>query len=253
MTPVYFLTLKSHLCILLHRFRLATLALVSVFVLSGCANNSNNAINRFNNVLELSRGQAISTEHLQNLPFASALVNINDSNPVLMVLLFIDPIPNSDVPRLTWIAQDKATIVTENGRIVKTTGFPSTNIEGLIEASPSQRMVPALPSPRDAWQAMYDWSPGYRFGFTAIVDSVALGEEIVESVLWNQPAQKIQEHVKFDALNSHVINDFWVVAQTDALQAYVVKSTQYIGPKMTKIDMLMIKPFITEIKTQGIQ
>ncbi|MCB5161530.1 YjbF family lipoprotein [Marinomonas algarum] len=227
--------------------------LIAALMLSGCANNSDNTVDRFNNVLELSRGQTISAEHLQSTSFASAMVSINDSNPVLMVLVFIDQNPNSYAPRLTWIAQDKATIITENGRIVKTTGFLFDNVERLVEYSPSSSHVTSsLPAPDTSWQAMYDWSPGYRFGFTASVSSISMGEDLVESVLWQQPAQRIQETVHFNGLDSHITNDFWVVPETALHKSYVVKSTQYLGPNMAKIDMLMVKPYVMTVTPEGI-
>lgn len=197
---------------------------------------------------EIGKGPQITSEYLASIPYASTLVSINDANPLLLILSQIDENPISGTKRLTWLSADKGTIVTEHGHIIHTTGFPSDNLDTLLSKAHSL----TFPNGSHSWQAIYDWSPGYRYNFSAQVNSQDLGMETLTTDLWTQTTQHIQENVTFTALNSKFSNHFWVAAETQTNKAFVVKSIQYLGPEMDKVEMLMIKPFI-ELKQDETQ
>lgn len=270
----------------------------SVLLVAGCGSNS--AMESGKTVFKYTGNGDVSAEYLQTLPFASSLVRIDDGPSLLMTLSFADtqthdvnePFTSHTPVRLTWLAEGLGTIVTENGRIIRTTGFDFDHLEDLnplasrvasyagkhaaafvpvenaTNIKPSPKFVPLPgkqnPPPRffldrdrsndvatydspAPWSASYDWSPDYRFDFTAEIVSDYLGEETVKTVLWQDRAQHFRETVQFTGIDSAVTNDFWVIPSTDARAPYVVKSIQYLGPKMTKIEMLMVKPFIESL------
>lgn len=217
--------------------------LVLMLFLSGCTKNFKSALDSAQAAIELSKGTEITTEYIASLPYANSLVTINDAKPILLILAYADKNPINNAYQLTWVASDNGSIVTENGRIIHTAGFDVNNLESL--ASHGDRLY--IPNKVNSWQAVYDWSPGYRFNFTASVSSSSLGMKTISTDLWTQEAKHIQEKVFFESLNSEFINEFWIAPQTKTTKAFVVKSIQYLGPKMDKVEMLMMKPFIEPI------
>lgn len=191
----------------------------------------------------------ISSSSIAAIPYANSLVTINDAPPILMILSFADVSPVNNRYQLTWLASDLGSITTENGRIIHTTGFTSNNLEQLanglpdISDVPKSSILPTLAT-SDSWQARYDWSPGYRYGFSAQVTRQSLGMETVVTDLWQQDAEHIIETVTFDDLNAQFTNHFWLVAATATTKPYVVKSIQHLGPNMNRVKMVMTRPFV---------
>lgn len=217
----------------------ASLFSIICVLLSGCTDNLKSALGSAEAFIDHNNGIDISAEYIRSIPYSSSLVTINNAHPILMVLSFAEKKTNSDVYRLTWLAGDKNIIITENGRIVQTTGFPH-NLEGLT----SVKSVVPLPHTRQNWTSVYDWSPGFRYGFTASVRSTSLGEVIIKTDSWTQTTEHIKEDLYFNALDYTFSNQFWVAPKTHDHKAYVIKSIQYLGPKMHKVEMLMVKPFL---------
>ncbi|WP_428981188.1 YjbF family lipoprotein [Marinomonas rhodophyticola] len=61
---------------------------------------------------------------------------------------------------------------------------------------------------------------------------------------WQQNAEQIAETVTFNDLDAHFTNLFWLTPDAPTVRPFVVKSIQYLGPNMDKVEMLMVKPFI---------
>ena len=184
----------------------------------------------------------ITLDYIQSLPYASTLVTINNRPPILMILAFADITPSTGQLHLTWLSADEASIVTKNGRIIQTSGFDNGNLAGL---SPVHTNVLPMVGNAEKWQAIYDWSPGFRYQFNAQISQKSLGAEWVKSpLIENTLAEHIMEKVVFNGLSSNQFeNHFWL-SQTAAGQApQVIKSIQYLGPNMDKVEMLITKAF----------
>lgn len=227
---------------------------LSLLALNGCSGHFKNVVDSAKSVIDLDN--AITPQYISSLPYASAVVTVNDTRPLLLILTFVDHDPLTNTYRLTWLTQDAGSIVTENGRILHTTGFMTDNLDTLMpiasSIAPSSVVSPsstvATPFPKltstTSWQARYDWSPGYRYGFTAQVTSRSLGMDTVITDLWRQEAEQIQETVVFNSLDASFHNLFWLTPETETADPFVIKSIQYLGPNMDKVEMLMVKPFV---------
>lgn len=224
------------------------LSLVCIAFLSGCSPNFKSAIDSVEVAVAFNQEKKITPEYLASIPYANSLVTINNDFQVLMVLAYIDKNPVSNATQLTWVTSARESIVTENGRIIHTTGFYNNNLE---ELGGERHHLP-IPGSTTNWQAVYDWSPGYRYNFSASVNSKSLGMETLSTPLWTQPAEHIQEMVSFNSLDSEFINNFWIAQETSSTKAYIIKSIQYLGPKMDKVEMLMMKPFIEPIQNSSL-
>jgi uncharacterized protein YcfL len=234
-----------------------------LLVLTGCSSHFKNVVDSAKAVIDLDN--AITAQYIRSLPYASTVVTVNDTRPLLLILTFVDHNPLTNTYRLTWLSQDSGSIVTENGRIIHTIGFTNDNLDALTpiatSASPPSTISAPYPELNNtaSWQARYDWSPGYRYGLTAQVTARSLGMDTVITDLWRQEAEKIHETVVFDDLDTSFSNFFWLTPATETADPFVVKSIQYLGPNMDKVEMLMVKPFIpprsntTETKTKDVQ
>ncbi len=196
--------------------------------------------------------KATDADYIASLPYASAQVSINDSRTLLLILSEVSANRFNKVKRLRWVSSEGDSIVTEGGRIVHTVGFTKDNLEELTSVSGDYVLGKV-----DTWQARYDWSPGYRYDFTANVNTKGLGSEVVSTDLWSQETDKFTETVVFDTLGAEFVNTYWRVPATDEYDAFVVKSIQYLGPNMDKVEMLMVRPFVpyrsTDKASQGEQ
>ena len=218
---------------------LSVCSCICLFALTGCTSNVHNVIDTARYVSDLDR--AVDPDYIRSVPYASTIVTINDEHPLLLILARSEYLPSTQSYRLTWLSEDYGSIVTEGGRIVHTTGFLNDNLEAL-DAVPASAYT--LPGAQATWQARYDWSPGYRYGFTAEVSSQSLGQATVATGLWRQTTEQVRETVNFKGLDVQLENLYWTVPANDTHQAFVVKSLQYLGPNMDRVEMVMVRPFV---------
>lgn len=175
----------------------------------------------------------LSFDKISELPYASTYVRINDGKQVFMVLAFADLNPQTGNTQLKWVSADSSIIVTEKGRIVKTHGFDGDNLMQLSGSGLNNGL-----SFQGHWNAVYDWSPDYRYQFEATVNPKLVAGETLTTSQWTLETKKIEENVSFKAFSSSFTNLFWV-----ANDGKIMKSIQYIGPDMNKFEMTILKTF----------
>ncbi|MCW8332804.1 YjbF family lipoprotein [Vibrio paucivorans] len=184
---------------------------------------------------------ALTKEQVQNIPYASMYVRINDGPRIFMVLAFAEKNPATGAERLKWLSADSAMIVTENGRIVKTLNLEEANIAG-ISVAKENAIGDNLPLPLVSsvtnWQATYDWQPNYRFGNHTMITSAKVREEKLNSLLWSRDTSLIEEHIVFSNSKSSMANQYWVDNSGN-----VVKSDQWLIPEQLSISYEVLKPY----------
>lgn len=178
----------------------------------------------------------LSAERIKSIPYASMYVKVNDGGKAFMVLALVEKNKITGKPMLKWMSADKGVIVTEEGRIVKTIALHGTNLNALTSRSAPKFQFNG--SHTEQWLSTYDWQPGYRFGYEAVNTRRYLEKEVLESSLWSKKTQKQEETTQINALGSKLTNTFWVDEQNN-----VVKSVQYIGPDMTRIETQILKSY----------
>ena len=211
-------------------------------LISGCASTFDNLASSATTATKLD--DALDIDYVESVPYASAIITINDGIPVFLVLSNAEFLKDKGIYRLTWLTQDSESIVTEDGRIVHTVGFVNDNLEGLsfiendLSANTNSSEHSSSPLLR------YDWSPGYRYNFTAQIETRFLGMETLTTKLWTQDTEKIAETVTFDSLKAQFVNTYWRAPATDVAESFVLKSVQYLGPNMDKVNMSVVRPFV---------
>ncbi len=175
----------------------------------------------------------VTKQQVEELPYASLYAKINGRHQIFMVLAYAEVNPETGVTQLKWMSADKAIIITEHGRVVKTLFLPDANLVGLTSSAP----IPQPSSENLLWNAAYDWQPNYHFGYKAHITSRQISEQKLTSLLWEKDTKLIEESVSFEELSTSVNNHFWVDQQ-----GQVVKSAQWVVPEKLYIELEVLKP-----------
>ncbi|KAB0482998.1 YjbF family lipoprotein [Vibrio chagasii] len=220
-------------------------------LLTGCSQQFQDVNSTFDEAFFGSSDVELSKEYIQTLPYSSIYAEVNDQGKIFMVLAYVGENPKTGAERLKWMSSDKAMIVTENGRIVQTLLLPYENLSGLAfhplntfssanSSSPDSSSVfdVSVNPGAKKWQAVYDWQPNYRFGYKANITRTYAGNETVETPLASIDTKKFQEKVNFPMLEQEMTNAYWVDSK-----GQVVKTIQYLGPNMTRLELTVLKPY----------
>ncbi|PMG75377.1 YjbF family lipoprotein [Vibrio lentus] len=219
--------------------------------LAGCSQQFQDVNSTFDEAFFGSSDVELSKEYIQTLPYSSIYAEVNDQGKIFMVLAYVGENPQTGAEQLKWMSSDKAMIVTENGRIVQTLLLPYENLSGLAfqplntfssgnSSSPDSSSafdVSANPGAQK-WQAVYDWQPNYRFGYKANITRTYAGNEKVETPLASIDTKKFQEKINFPMLDQDITNEYWVDSK-----GKVVKTIQYLGPDMTRLELTVLKHY----------
>ncbi|GMM89484.1 YjbF family lipoprotein [Vibrio fortis] len=209
--------------------------------LAGCSQQFQDLNATFNEAMFGDADVSTTAEYIQDLPYASIYAQINDQGKIFMVLAFVGQNPKTGAEQLKWMSSDKAMIVTENGRVVQTLLLPYENLSSLA-TKPTNALVPSFDlstNPKaQRWQATYDWQPDYRFGYSANIVRSYVNQETVHTPLAAIETSKFIEQVSYPALGEQVENEYWVNSQ-----GKVVKTVQYLGPDMTRLELTLLKPY----------
>lgn len=207
--------------------KLKLIFLVVTLLLTGCSQRFQDVNATLSEALWGADDVVMTPEQIKELPYASAYVRINDGPQIFVVLAFAEPNTQTGVTQYKWMSADRAVIVTEAGRIVKTIGLYGDNLAGVNRRQQTQ----------SSWQVTYDWMPKYRYGYHGIALQTPSGEEKLTTPVKQYETQKITETVKFDAIDSQIVNTYWKDINTDR----VIKSIEQLGPEMTTIELTLLK------------
>ncbi len=202
--------------------------------LSGCSQKMDDTKATIKAAFWNSEDVSISKQHIESLPYSSMLARINDGPQILMILAFVERNPSNNNQQLKWVSADKAMIVTENGRIVKTLRLPQGNLVNLD--SSTNNMAPSIDATE--WTSIYDWQPDYFFNQSATIQSKHIATQTLNSLIWTKDVQQINESIHFEQLDRQETNSFWVDTQGN-----VVKSEQWVIPDTLKIETEILKPY----------
>lgn len=207
--------------------KLKLIFLVVTLLLAGCSQRFQDVNATLSEAILGADDVVMTPEQIKELPYASAYVRINDGPQIFVVLAFAEPNTQTGVTQYKWMSADRAVIVTEAGRIVKTIGLYGDNLAGVNRRQQTQ----------SSWHVTYDWMPQYRYGYHGIALQTPSGEEKLTTPVKQYETQKIIETVKFDAIDSQIVNTYWKDINTDR----VIKSIEQLGPEMTTIELTLLK------------
>ncbi|ERB64175.1 MULTISPECIES: YjbF family lipoprotein [Vibrio] len=177
---------------------------------------------------------SLNKETIEKIPYASSYFKINDGPQIFMVLAFVEKNPQSGKTQHKWLSSDKAMIVTEEGRIVRTYNLPEANLAGKI----SPNSIIHFNTPQYHWTSVYDWQPEYQYNHQAKITTESVATIQLNSVMWSQKVKIWQEYISFEKLDKTMQNTFWVDNNGN-----VLKSAQWVIPNRLFIEQEILKPF----------
>ena len=134
-----------------------------------------------------------------------------------------------------WISADKAFLVLDNGRLVKTTGFDNDLL--FISGSEQDPLKQAMTKiqPGQQWQALSDWEARQESGYKLSYEVIEIAVDSIELLDHQFETKLVTEQVIF-ANGDTAINLFWF----DLTSGSLLKSQQQIAPFWPQIELIHI-------------
>ncbi|WP_394153169.1 YjbF family lipoprotein [Vibrio maritimus] len=205
----------------------STLLACSVLILAGCSQRFQDVNATLSEAFLGADDIVMTAEQIESLPYASAYARINDGAQIFVVLAFAEKNPATGEMQYKWMSSDRAMFIFESGRLVKTIGLYGDNLQGATHTQLTD----------SSWTTQYDWMPDYRYGYKGTVTRTQDAKEAIETPLNRYQTQKYTERVHFDAIDQAFTNQYWQSQSSGRM----VKSIEYLGPQMTKIEFTVLK------------
>ncbi|MBK0034004.1 YjbF family lipoprotein [Erwinia sp. S43] len=174
----------------------------------------------------------LTNQQIANIPYASMYLRLNGGQQIFVVMGF------NENGQQKWITQDRATVVTENGRLVKTLGL-ADNLNEVTNLQQDPLRDALRLTDGASWTRVLSWTEKgqLRTGtavshFTRLKDEVLpLGGRQVASRVW-------QEEVELTESGKTWRNTFWV----DSSSGQVRQAVQMLGADYFPVATTILKP-----------
>jgi Group 4 capsule polysaccharide lipoprotein gfcB, YjbF len=219
--------------------RRAVVSLASIAPLAACSSSDTGASNFNVSYAALADAMAMSVglkdppkitmEQAAAIPYATIGYRVGNSGEGMLVLA------SQTGPTLLWTASNRAVIVTEGGRITKTSGFPY-NLAGTNFHAPDPAGDFTHPLPHMAVLRTLDFPDLQRFNVGVSSTFSTANTETIEILGQKLATRIVVEDCECPEFDWTFQNKFWL----DADSSFVWRSEQYTHPKL---DMLKVEIF----------
>ena len=173
-------------------------------------------------------GVQLTDEDILNMPYASQYMQLNNGPQLFVVLAF------SENGQQKWVTQDRATIVTQRGRIVKTR-LPGDNLIEVNNLASDPLTKPNQIIDGAEWTRTMGWTEYQQVRYATArsvfrwdgTDTLTLGSDVTE-------VRVLEEEVSTD--NASWTNRYWVDSEGQIRQ-----SRQYLGADYFPVETTLIK------------
>lgn len=176
----------------------------------------------------------ITRDQISKIPYASIAAKIGKGPRSILILWRKS---NDD---LHWISADRAVVVTRNGRVVKTFGFPEnlkdTQFNGL---DPVNRKLHTLTAQTTSARSI-DVDVGNRFGLPINSVFEMIGKRDIKIASLDIKTVLVKETNVARTINWSFTNYYWV----DAFDGFIWKSRQHIARSFDPIAIEVLKPAV---------
>lgn len=174
----------------------------------------------------------VTNEQISRLPYASMYLRVDGGQQIFVVLGF------DENGQQKWITSDKAMVVTQHGRVVKTLGL-SDNLSQVSNLQQDPLRDALRLTEGASWTRTLSWTENgqLRAGqavsrFTRLPDQVLqLAGKPVATHVW-------QEDVEMDSNGKAWRNTFWIDIRTGQVR----QSAQMLGADYLPITTTILKP-----------
>lgn len=174
----------------------------------------------------------ISRDQIDRLPYASIYAKAGQGPRSLLVL------GRYDQEDLHWISADRGVLVTRNGRLVKTVGFPTDLIETImVDKDPIISGQLDLP-PDATYRRTVDIMPGTHFQVQVTSRFEKLGKQVIVILGKEYETLVIRELAEAPVLGWKFENTYWA----DLHSGFIWRSIQHYAPDLPPIEIEVLKP-----------
>jgi len=170
----------------------------------------------------------ITREDVKSIPFASLGYRVGDSAEEMLVLA------GKEGGELVWTSSAKITVVTQNGRIVRTIGLQH-DLRGLALKDGSA--IGLEPGATSSWTIRFDDPDEATASLSCSVTSVA--SEVISILQRNVRVSRIDEACSSPDLRWRFENHYWI----DPASRIVWQSEQHTHPRLKLIRTEVLRPY----------
>ncbi|TNV16412.1 YjbF family lipoprotein [Buttiauxella sp. B2] len=173
-------------------------------------------------------GIQLTNDDIQNMRYASQYMRINNGPQIFVVLAY------DENGQQKWVTQDRAMIVTEHGRIVKTMGL-GDNIEQVTNLANDPLAKVSQIIDGVSWTRQIAWTEHQQVRMTTAHSTFAWdGNDTLKIAGSTTPVRVLEEEVTASGKTWH--NRFWIDSEGQVRQ-----SKQYIGPEYWPVTTILLK------------
>lgn len=223
-------------------FRL--LVLGALLLLSGCSGTYRSYVDMVQVALAAKPDVNLTFKAIQEAPNDFLYVRSGEQPQAALGLMYIEQ------NQYKWISATKELLVTERGRIVRTSGLPND----LLYLS--NRQADPLKAPRQAgaiWFRSADWAAG-EYGYSIRSGFQAESGHYLTFFQQQIAVTKVTEILNYETPSSFMRfdgrwqNTFWL----DATTGVVLQSEQQLAPGMAPLQLIFISEVVRHLQRAGV-
>jgi len=209
------------------------LALLCLITLAGCTTGQQSIVDTLNTAIRGDKDVTVADEKIQSLPYSTMYLTLNNGQRVLVVLGYIEQ-GNSK-----WLSQDRAMLVTRQGRLLKTVNLPDNLLEIITNQDDPLVHADKL-STGDSWSRSIMWTEDGQLRSSQLTSRFSRAEQDeVLTIAGNNIACEVwYEDVQSQTPKRNWRNTFWVDKQSGEVR----QSHQMMGAGDFPVKMTMLKP-----------
>lgn len=174
----------------------------------------------------------VSDEQIESLPYASMYLRIDNGQRIFLVLGY------DENGQQKWVTQDRAMLVTQKGRLVKTLGLSDNLLE--VNNLPQDPLThPLHIRDGESWTRIMSWTENGQLRSSSAASRFTRDRDEVLTLAGRQIACHVwHEEVTLAANGTQWQNTFWI----DAVSGEVRQSVQQMGADTLPVEITILKP-----------
>lgn len=174
----------------------------------------------------------VSDEQIESLPYASMYLRIDKGQRIFLVLGY------DENGQQKWVTQDRAMLVTQKGRLVKTLGLSDNLLE--VNNLPQDPLThPLHIRDGESWTRIMSWTENGQLRSSSAASRFTRDRDEVLMLAGRQIACHVwHEEVTLAANGTQWQNTFWI----DAVSGEMRQSVQQVGADTLPVEITILKP-----------
>lgn len=174
----------------------------------------------------------VTDEQVASLPYASLYARINEGPRIFVVLGY------DEQGQQKWVTQDKAMLVMQHGRLVKTLGLVD-NLDAVSNLAQDPLADPLHLQNNASWTRVVQWREKENVRAATAVSRFQRGDDTVLNVAGERvPCRVWIETVNMESLGAEWQNTFWI----DNRDGAVLQAHQTLAADAFPVETTILKP-----------